>query len=224
MREWPIAPNILLRIRSKEGNQDAQLTLQISGPDGTRSVDMSVCTKPPAKFELHDRFACDPQKDVVSFPPDALKDPRNIFSILHELGHVTTWHQVHAKDPKLAQWAYDISEKKRSCTKEEMEVLLEFERIAWAEAIHIARKLKEKEGIHLFTLFRSAEDLMGWLRATGLRTYEHNLEQAGATAYTKCDMVMRWWASEQSGASLLTIDDLATIDFWMQVPKAPDKQ
>ncbi len=154
-------------------------------------------------------FEAKPRQYKLRVPVKQLSDPREVFSLLHEIGHMRISYATGKeqsfeemlvmrgfKDPALADAARSI---------------LQNERGAWAEAIKIARKMKKDYSVNLFKLFHGAGEFMGWLRlgqrlglleATGLRSYEALLEKKfGKRAFTKNKQVEIW--REQRDKELL---------------------
>jgi len=142
--------------------------------------------------------------NLVRISEERLKDDaRNIFLILHELGHC----HVSNMHPEKHSAAFDArqltlnpifipddlksmgidSEKK----KELFSNVVENERDAWAQAIKIARKIKSEYGLDLFELFRDSGDFMGWVRNAGLYSYEKQLELFGGGKPTKADLLKK---------------------------------
>jgi hypothetical protein len=225
--EVSILPNVKLKIGLEEpGSKLLELTLLMT-PDaggGERVLNMRLLTKPQSDFSFGSVFASGILTDTVEFPLEDLKDPRNIFSIFHEMGHITDAAKQYKKDPeniRLALVAADAKKKEgRAYTADELNRLLPFERNAWAEAIRIARGINEEHGVDLFKLFRDKEDFMGWLRAVSLRTYEHDLEKRGLETYTKCGAVLKWVLEESKGSNALTENDKIGIRHWaLDIPE-----
>ncbi len=127
---------------------------------------------PPDHHFSHDHsFGYDDTKRSIHLDLFAIKrDPREFFAVLHEIGHAVVddrkgaeYVQQSKKAPKLSR-DYEITYSNLTVADE---------RNAWAEAIRAARTLR-KNGFDLSGLFESSDDLMGWLRSTGLRRYEAN--------------------------------------------------
>ncbi len=185
--------------------------------DGTeKKIDLSMLCAPSADFRSSNTFKCDPEAGAVFFSPEALRDPRNIFSIFHEMGHLTDWQKLYIKNSSEAHRLLHVAEKKYEHF-EHIAELLPFERNAWAEAIRIAKKIHQEHGVNFFEFFHSAEDFMGWLRAISLRGYEHALEKHDIRAYTKCWTVHAWALQEQKNP-MLTKDDIEGIELWAKNP------
>jgi len=221
-KEWPITQGVMLKMyadRRVPGH--VQLLLAVEGDatgDARKSIDLGLCPRnTTVEFQPATSFASDPEAGHVLFNPETLLDPRNIFALLHEIGHVVMWRETRTKYPAKANEVLAIvSEKRQYEDTDALQKPLPFERDAWAEAVRIARHLQTTHRVNLFRLFSGADDFMGWLRATGLRTYEHDLEQAGIKAYSKCGVVMRWLEKEQQSTSLLSLDEINSINRWSQ--------
>ncbi|MBI4068452.1 hypothetical protein HY413_03540 [Candidatus Kaiserbacteria bacterium] len=96
-------------------------------------------------------------------------DPREIFALLHEMGHVITLN----KHGRLYEYFVMRNRGVRGAGREVAD-----ERRAWAEALCIARKLRDA-GYDLFPLFESNEAIAHWLRSRdSLGSYEKALEIA----------------------------------------------
>ena len=135
----------------------------------------------------HLGFVSNTKERFVGVPRYALEDPKEIFSILHEIGHVVSNHST-ARNKEAVENQYHKNEWGLRYRKE----ALKNEREAWAYAIKAARKLKKQLNIDLFKLFKSTDEFMGWMRVDGLRTYENEIEQSGEKAYTKNGLVKQY--------------------------------
>ena len=138
------------------------------------------------------QFNSFPEFHIVEFLPEALEDPREIFGILHEIGHVEEyaqngWHRKFQSEQDF------LSDDLRAISEISD---LKIERIVWANAICYARLIKSDFGVDLFKLFHNVYEFMGWIRKTGLRSYERSLERQGIRAYTKNREVKLWLQRE----------------------------
>ncbi len=142
---------------------------------------------------------------VVTVSLEELKNPRNVFLLLHELGHLRAaphWKKWAEDNPEDAEslvryrryggeGVLDDAEEIRGAKTE-----LREERDAWSEAIHIARSIRERYGVNLFELFPEKGEFMGWMRVESLRTYEAEVEERGEGAYTHKEKVNEWLRHE----------------------------
>jgi hypothetical protein len=104
------------------------------------------------------------------------RDPRELLGLLHEIGHArveathgASYHKKHN----------DARGKKDSdLTLEDKNMIIQNERDAWSEALKVARDMRDTHGVDIFSFFESKEDVMLFLRKTGLDSYEKNLHFA----------------------------------------------
>lgn len=82
---------------------------------------------------------------------NSLKD---IFALLHEIGHART---IKDYDPQMSE------AERRWDTEKIIEISSEAERAAWAEAIRVAREIKNDLGVDLFEGFSSPDDLKKYI-------------------------------------------------------------
>lgn len=128
----------------------------------------------------------------VEISQDELSNPREIFGVLHELGHrIVGDEYTEEYMEEFRQMRARIRESKHP-TPQDLQRVLQNERDSWARAIRLARTIKSDYGVDLFKAFKNADEFMGWLRQTGLRTYEEALEEIGIKAYTKDEKVRVW--------------------------------
>jgi hypothetical protein len=144
-----------------------------------------------ASFVLGKEFTARSPLRLVEISERELSDPKEIFALLHELGHIT------ADDERDEDQRGEISRlhSAQDPSNQELQMLIQDERDAWARAITLARLIKREHGVDLFKLFQSPDEFMGWYRDTGLRTYEKELEERGIGSYTKEDKVRAWQQS-----------------------------
>lgn len=129
----------------------------------------------------------------IGVPAKALLDPKEIFGLLHELGHIDTRRK---KGDELFKKYLEAKSTSMNPDVDNLIIQITEERDAWASAMWQARKIKKELGVNLFGLFKNSDEFMGWLRVTGLRTYEHELEQlSGEKAYTKDKQVQKYLES-----------------------------
>lgn len=135
-----------------------------------------------------DDFGADPKTGVVSIPLRAMGDMREIFSIFHEIGH------LNVDNKKMKQYARQLVALQMGHDPAGVaKWYLQKERDAWAEAIRLAKTLKKDYTINLFHLFEDTRAFMGWLRASGLRSYELKVLFAGEKdAFTKEALVAEY--------------------------------
>lgn len=138
----------------------------------------------------------------VQFPEEALSNPIEIFAMLHELGHIKRNDEMDSNlTLSLITARVKMKRVGAKSTAKEIQAVIQEERNAWAEAIKLARRLKREYDVDLFQLFNDTDEFMGWLRATGLRSYERFL---GTEAYTKDTKVKKW---ERSLEALVSPED-----------------
>lgn len=83
-----------------------------------------------------------------------INSPKNIFALLHEIGHARTLQKY---EPKMREVESENDIKKI------LTVASGAERAAWAEAIKIARKIKTNTGVDLFEAFSDSDDLKKYI-------------------------------------------------------------
>jgi len=142
-------------------------------------------------------FVSNPESWYVKIPTEELRDPRNIFTLLHELGHLQIWSPWKEKNLEDVDRLMEYKAVPSELSDEDVHkgVLLELqnERDAWAAGLRMARKLREKHGIDLFKLFKNVDELMGWLRVDQLETYENELRvRGGKVKNEQTDKVHSW--------------------------------
>ena len=139
-------------------------------------------------------WTVDLDKPVIELPLEILRDPREIFGLLHEIGHLRVEQKGKVENIDALDGIYEMLEggKEGDLKDADLQILLQNERDAWAEALKIAKGIKKDRGLNLFSLFDNVYDLMGWLRASGLRDYEEMLEKRGIKAFTKTDKAALW--------------------------------
>ena len=220
-QRWNILPGVDLEMRGQSLQPGGFVRLLLITQH--KEIDLSTYSSPSADFRLAGQFSSDPETGRVSFSTEFMCNPRNIFSIFHEMGHLTEWSDQYRQDPveskrisAIANETVSYRNEKRKPPPEILQALLPSERRAWAAALNIARRIRHEHGINLFALFRDAQDCMGWIRATGLRTYEHGANTGSTVShYTKSYLVHRWWAAEGNDRhSVLTPDEIEAIGFW----------
>ena len=85
-----------------------------------------------------------------------MRDAKSVFSLLHEIGHTQETEEL----PSLNMFRQDS-----------LENLSKSERNAWAKGIRMARQLRQKEDVDLFTLFKDGEDFKKYVYGR-LATYK----------------------------------------------------
>ncbi|MDE1970587.1 MAG: hypothetical protein KGI50_03355 [Patescibacteria group bacterium] len=147
---------------------------------------------------------------------EELRDPKNIFTFLHELGHLQIF-------PKWKKWGEENPEKKKTVdlwrmtydvkVSEGAQINLQEERDAWAAAIHIARTIRDTHHVDLFKLFHTKHDFMRWLRIDQLDTYEREVEELGGLSKGKHEMlnerIREQWEEEMSDPTLVEDEDFS---------------
>ena len=160
--------NIFLEVFGGEGALTLQLRKGLSVhtderiPFSTRSI--GYVFKPGAYFQV------DVLNKIIYLNPDQIDaDPREIFALLHEMGHAA----ILNKNGKLYRLALGVARGSFGGVRGGKHMVAD-ERGAWAEGIRIARQLRD-EGFNLFPIFHDKESLSRWLRASGLTSYENLL-------------------------------------------------
>lgn len=132
---------------------------------------------------------------IVWFSKEGLRDPRSIFLLLHELGHITQ------NDRNLERYSLPLQESFRTGRVREyiayLRSQLRQERDAWAEGIRLARRIKDDHHIDLFALFENNEQFSGFIRSVGLRSYEVALEKQGISSFSKNNAVTAWETAQE---------------------------
>lgn len=175
------------RYRSQKPAPDiAEITIE-DAENGNVAVDLSALLAEVSKsgrgasFTLENEFTANSPLRLVRLSERELSDPKEILSVLHELGHLAINDEREEKD-------YDRLREIRTAqepTTEELLTLLQSEHDAWAVAIRLARIMKEDYDVNLFKLFKNPADLSEWLHSTSLRTYEEELEELGIHTQTQ---------------------------------------
>lgn len=140
-------------------------------------------------FDVGNQFEAQPEYYTVRIRPDLLKDPREIFFILHELGHVKDFENKPKKSESYKEKLARSGAKEP--TVDEAKSILQEERDAWAKAIRLARQIKKEYSLDFFKLFKDIDDFMGWFRLEGLRSYEDMVEKTEQKAHTKDELVKK---------------------------------
>jgi hypothetical protein len=139
------------------------------------------------------QFTSFPEFRIVEFLIEAMSDTKEIFGVLHEMGHVHEYLERFKNGKKeTSDFDLDFHNFYRLSGLSSLSI----ERIAWAKAIKYARVIKRKFGLDLFKFFNNTDEFFGWVRRTGLRSYERSLEISGIRAYTKNRQVMKWLERE----------------------------
>lgn len=130
----------------------------------------------------------------VHIPTKEFSGPKDIFAVLHEIGHIAVRQKEYKEHPHRAE----IKKEARLINEflidpEASSIVLLDEREAWTEAIKTARRYKKEYDLDLFALFPTKNDFMSWLRAIGLRSYEHALETIGVAAYSRDEKTREWF-------------------------------
>lgn len=113
--------------------------------------------------------------------PRHIGSPREIFSVLHEIGHAID----HRKNPELNERAAEVTDSYSDMKESNGNPVLQIERNAWAEAIRLGRAISKEKGVDFFKLFSSADEFMGYVRIF-LRTYEmHTVDDPLGEKLTK---------------------------------------
>lgn len=153
-----------------------------------------------------DEFVCKISPPTVGVPAKAFHDPKEIFGLLHELGHVEMNRRKHQECAKKTTETISSS---KNPDADESALRIKEERDAWAQAIKYARKIKKEYGVNLFKPFGSIDEFMGWLRVTGLRSYEDLAEKwSGEQFVTKEKQVDLWLKKESAEFKKKLLEEL----------------
>ena len=149
-------------------------------------VDFVRDSNPLRAIEIRDgKLFYYPEYWCISVPIEKLRKPRNIFGLLHELGHLQIWSFWEKRGLEDLDVLMDYKVIPSKLSNEEVirgaELELQNERDAWAAGLRMAKKLRDVYGIDLFKLFKNNDELMGWLRVDLLETYEAELQTHGGT-------------------------------------------
>jgi len=182
---------------NQHGGKDA--TIIIKNPDNpSENLDMADLVKNLDGRATHfypvSKFGASVKLNIVNINMERLRDPRCIFTLLHELGHVVDFNN-RIKNGKNVD-AFDLLFSADYYDEKFWRERLQAERTAWAEAIKLARKLKKDHTVDLFKLFKDADEFMGWMRVNALRSYENHLENIGIKAYSKEAAVRKFCGEE----------------------------
>ncbi|MBI5421062.1 MAG: hypothetical protein HZA35_01985 [Parcubacteria group bacterium] len=144
---------------------------------------------------VKDDFFADPFGRKVFISLEKMRDPKMIFAVLRELGHIQVFKVALLNDFKRARHLYDTFAVRTYAKYDikDWEITVEDERDAWAIGLRMARKLREKYDIDLFKLFKSNNELMGWLRVDQLETYEKELRARGGNARNEKKQQINAW-------------------------------
>ena len=121
-------------------------------------------------FASGDAFFFRQSSKLLAVAVDQLRDPRKIFLLLHELGHSIN-SQRKDRLPEIGDLDYLNQEDKPEVAR----AILEEERTAWANAIKLARRIRQNCNVDLFKLFTDLNEFDGWLKVESLHTYEDYL-------------------------------------------------
>lgn len=144
----------------------------------------------PREILNGEEFMVNSAFNMPVLPVESLKNPREIFGLLHEIGH-TESNTGRFKKESL-KISYQSGSDKFS-EIDQSKVILQEERDAWSYAIRYARTIRKETGVNLFKLFKTFDEFMGWLRDTGLRSYEDRLKSLGVdNTVTKEKQVELW--------------------------------
>lgn len=100
----------------------------------------TVALKEPLSIYASEEFQARDHQYLVGVPIEELSDMRNIFLLLHEIGHVVCRDRNPEKDDK------DVALMRagfKRLTNEGIDAILQEEAEAWAEAIKLPARLKE---------------------------------------------------------------------------------
>jgi len=188
-------------------NKEIFVNFEKDGKVLVAPVDLVLKTSEEQKIKVWDSaggFDGDFERGV-SVILDKMRDPRVIFTFLHELGHIEVWRRRERDDPKMAMlYSFLVRKIHDEYGPQDYELDVQDERDAWAAGLRMARKLREKYGIDLFKLFKNVGELMGWLRVDQLETYENELRaRGGKMKNEQTDKVHSWlqtrWEEEVLG-------------------------
>lgn len=164
--EYRLVKDIFLEVY---GGEDS-LELQLRKRPGGRVIDRIPLSARSIGyvFKPGEHFQVDQLNKIIYLNPDRIdNDPREIFALLHEMGHAALIN----KNSALYGLAVGFGRGKWGGVRG-AKLMVADERGAWAEGIRIARQLRD-EGYDLFQLFPNKENLSRWLRDTGLTSYEN---------------------------------------------------
>lgn len=116
-------------------------------------------------------YSVNVEKRIIRMPSgNVFEDPKILFTLLHELGHLKTTDSMDEEQrKKLIETRVEFNQEP---TPKTSQVILDEERKAWTNAIALARQIKNKFDINLFNLFDNLDDFQVWMRLSGLSSYE----------------------------------------------------
>lgn len=146
----------------KHGSEEKLLDFEdIYKRKGDRKINFS-------ENETEDDFTCWEERGEISVPVKQLSDPKQIFMLLHEIGHISYYDKTGITASIEEYPALFGAEKP---TQEIAGKIMKRERGAWAEAIKLAGQIKNKYSIDLFKLFENNNEFKKWIRANSLNSF-----------------------------------------------------
>src|SRR3989344_9024062 len=180
---------------SRYGGKEVKIVIKNLN-DPSKNLDLANLIGCPdgrtTHFYLDSKFSADSEANVVTIDANELRDPRYVFAVLHELGHIIDFRNKtrSGKDTLGGLHLKEYADSKY------LKKLLQGERAASVEAIKLARKLKKDRVVDFFKLFKTANEFVVWVRENSLRRYEFLLEEKGVRAYSKENVIKKFYDYE----------------------------
>ncbi len=175
--ELPLTGDMRLRL-TESGHDEVDLHFVTPNTE-VRLADLV----PGVIFKFGNKLEVNMQTREVFLRHDLLQNPRNVFGVLHELGHLRVADQQFAAPSRHGEIrAITVAKSKdvSQLTEEDARVILADERAAWAQGLRLAREIKSTHPeLNLFKVFSDSNDLAGWIRLSGLTSYECDVADAG---------------------------------------------
>ncbi len=120
------------------------------------------------------------QRGRIVLTRDFFNDPKDVFLLLHEMGHSILFEENPDLEKIEELYATVFSTDATEADKKEaLSLMAPHERDAWARAIKSARSLRDQFGVDLFSNFADVKEFSIWLRKEGLYSYELKYHEAG---------------------------------------------
>ena len=158
---------------------------------------------PGRRFIRSSEFSENPEEKTVQVNVGVMRtDPREFLNLLHELGHVFVENKKGMLKSFYLKRMYEaiVSAGLRG---EASPLLITDERNAWAEAIRIARHMRERR-VNVLSIFNNADELSRWLRGNRgerLSSYESRATQEGVDDRFFMKLADSWFSNLKAGTA-----------------------
>ncbi len=171
--------SIDLKNPSKRVGEELPASVYIEDEGRNVLLDFGTLLNPPVSFivDYDHQYNYELRTVMVS---SSIKSPRELLIVLHEMGHIKVYDEDTDLKTQVEQFPFGTP-----VPPGLPDPVLTMERRVWAQAIQWAREMKKTSGVDLFKLFQNNDELMGWLRMAGLRTYESRGVVEGTGTFTK---------------------------------------